>query len=499
MSSLNRISLGALSGLGKNFTNIFVNIIALPIYLTFWNVELYGAWIIVLTIHSFLKLPALSYQEYLGSEFLKLGKNNKIEISKILYGSIFIIIIYFLVNFFLIYIIFNHTDFILLFSKNNFILEKIKIAILILYGCEILSFVNGVITRALYPFNYYPKLNFLGLIISIIIPLIQILSLSLGFKIIGLCIITAIIVNFFNIILIIYLNQLLIKEKIRFYKYNLIENFKHLKNSTFLILGKTSELFKNEGIRIILVPFLGNFLMVNYSIMKTASNLMRSFFNSILNSLIIEFIDYINQKNKIKFQNTYLIIYFLNCLIITTSVFFLQTIAPPLFEFWTKNKILFDNVLFASFSIAFIIMIFYSPSLMILKGKNLFKEDFTISIITSTIFVFISIISINNIGLRGMGFSLIILEIFSCLLVLYYSFNWLKKNFIQFDYKILGLSFIDIIITSIFIFVLIISDIKQIFVIFTYLLIKILIVKIFWGFFLNHQKKWFFNYKKNDF
>ena len=239
--------------------------------------------------------------------------------------------------------------------------------------------------------------------------------------------------------------------------------------------------------------------MVNYSIMKTASNLMRSFFNSILNSLIIEFIDYINQKNKIKFQNTYLIIYFLNCLIITTSVFFLQTIAPPLFEFWTKNKILFDNVLFASFSIAFIIMIFYSPSLMILKGKNLFKEDFTISIITSTIFVFISIISINNIGLRGMGFSLIILEIFSCLLVLYYSFNWLKKNFIQFDYKILGLSFIDIIITSIFIFVLIISDIKQIFVIFTYLLIKILIVKIFWGFFLNHQKKWFFNYKKNDF
>ena len=499
MSSINRISLGALYGLGRNFTSIFINIIALPIYLSFWNIETYGTWIIVLAINSFLKLPLFSYQEYLGNEFLKIGRNNKIEISRILYGSIFIGIIYFFIILILIYLLLNFTDFIFLFGKNNFIIEEIKLAILIYFGCEIFSVVNGVIIRALYPFYYYPKLNFLGLIISIIIPLIQILSLTLGFKIIGLCITSFIIINLINIILFIYLFKLLLKEKIRFFEYNLINNFNHLKKSTFLILGKTAELFKNEGIRIILVPFLGNVLMVNYTVIRTASNLMRSFFNSILNSLLIEFIDYINQKNKIKFQNTYYILYFLTSLFITTSAFFLQTIAPPLFELWTKNNISFDNVLFASFSIAFIIMVFYSPSLMILKGKNLYKEDFNISLITSAIFTLISIIFIKNIGLRGMGFSMIILEILSCLLIFFYSFDWLKKNFIQFNYKVLLLSFIDIVITSIFIFILIISNLDQIFTIISYLLIKILIVKIFWSLFSSKQKKMVFKYKKNVF
>jgi len=61
------------------------------------------------------------------------------------------------------------------------------------------------------------------------------------------------------------------------------------------------------------------------------------------------------------------------------------------------------------------------------------------------------------------------------------------------------LSFIDIVITSTFIFILIISNLDQIFTIISYLLIKILIVKIFWSLFSSKQKKMVFKYKKNVF
>ena len=110
MSSLNRIVSGAFSGWTRNFSNIIIAIFSLPIYLSFWSLDLYGTWILILTIISFLKVPIFSYQEYLGQEFLKLGKKNKIEIAKILYGSIIIIFIYSVLLIFLTYLILNFTN-----------------------------------------------------------------------------------------------------------------------------------------------------------------------------------------------------------------------------------------------------------------------------------------------------------------------------------------------------------------------------------------------------
>ena len=77
MSSLKRIISGTISGLVRNFSNIIIHILSLPIYLTFWSIKLYGVWILLLTVVSILKVPLYSYREYLGNEFLKLGKKIK--------------------------------------------------------------------------------------------------------------------------------------------------------------------------------------------------------------------------------------------------------------------------------------------------------------------------------------------------------------------------------------------------------------------------------------
>ena len=489
MSSLNRILTGSLSGFGKNFFIIFLNIAALPIYLTFWNVETYAIWIIILTINSFLKLPIFAYQEYLGNEFLKLGKKKKIEISQILFGSIIIVIIFFLISLFAIYIILNFTNINNLIKTNNDMLQDIKNAIIILYTSEIIGYSVGIITRALYPFYYYPKLNFIGLIISIIVSVSQILFLTFGFNIIGLSIVTFIVTNCINLFYLIYLFKLIKKEKIKFYKYNIIENLNHCKKSGFLIVGKISEMIKNEGARLILVPFLGSILMLNYVVMRTANNIMKSFFFSFINSFMIEFIDYINEEKKQKFHISYTVLYLLMCLIITTSAFFFQIIAPTLFRFWTKNSIPFDNILFASMTITFLIMVFYYPGVMILKGKNLYKQDFIISIITSLIFIVISIFLIDMFNLRGVGFSLIIIEIISCILIFYTANYWLKENFVQFNTNIISISLVDLIGTTVFIFLYIVLEDNQIHIIIIYLLSKSIIIKFFWSNILSNQKK----------
>ena len=204
---------------------------------------------------------------------------------------------------------------------------------------------------------------------------------------------------------------------------------------------------------------------------------------------MIEFIGYINEEKKQKFHISYTVLYLLMCLIITTSAFFFQIIAPTLFGFWTKNSIPFDNILFASMTITFLIMVFYYPGVMILKGKNLYKQDFIISIITSLIFIMISIFLIDMFNLRGIGFSLIIIEIISCILIFYTANYWLKENFVQFNTNIISISLVDLIGTTVFIFLYIVLEDNQIHIIIIYLLSKSIIIKFFWSNILSNQKK----------
>ena len=126
----------------------------------------------------------------------------------------------------------------------------------------------------------------------------------------------------------------------------------------------------------------------------------------------------------------YTILYLIFCLIVTPFAFFLQIFAPIIFEVWTRDKIIFDTILFASLTSSFLVMVFYQPAIMIVQGKNLFKEDLLISILTSIIFVILLVFFINNYSIKGAGYSLLITELFSCLFFFYFANNWLKKKFV---------------------------------------------------------------------
>jgi len=481
MSSLNRIISGTSSGISRNFFALIVTILSLPIYLSFWTLDQYGAWILILVIISILNIPISSYQEYLGNEFLKLGKRNKIEISKILYGSTIIIFIYSVLLIFLIFFLLNFTNLLYFIKINQSLIDEASIAMIIIYLSYIIGFICGLFTRALYPFYYYAKLNWIGLIIQIVLPVCQIFFVTLGFELVELSIVTFFTLNFLQIIYFIYILKLIKKEKLTYIKFYFLNNLNHLKNSIYLIIGSLAKIFKNEGVRLILAPFLGTTQMISYVTMNTANNFMRQIFSSFTNSLLIEFIDYINNNNKDKFLYTHTILYFIFCLIITPFAFFFQMIIPIIFEIWTRDKILFDPILFASLTSSFLIMIFYNPASIILRGKNLFKEDLVISIFTSIIFILLLIFLLDTYSIKGAGYSILIIEIFSCLFFFYFANKWLKKNFISFKKEILFLSIIDLTVTVTFIFLYLLLNYFSGYIISIYMIIKFIVIFIFWN------------------
>ena len=481
MSSLSRIISGTSSGLTRNFFTLIITALSLPIYLSFWSLDLYGTWILIITIITILKIPIFSYQEYLGNEFLKLGKKNKKEISRILYGSAIIIFIYSIILISLIFLLLNFSNLLHFFKIDKSVVNEAKKVIIILLFADLLGVINGLYTRVLYPFHYYPKLNWIGLIIVVTIPVCQIFSVTLGFGILGLSIVTLFTENFLNIIYFIYLKKMIIKEKISFIKFNFIKNLNHFKNSFYLVIGKLTRVFRETGVRLILAPLLGTIQMISYVAIKTASNFMAQIFSSFTSSLLIEFVGYINEKDKDKFLHSYTILYLIFCLIVTPFAFFLQIFAPIIFEVWTRDKIIFDTILFASLTSSFLVMVFYQPAIMIVQGKNLFKEDLLISILTSIIFVILLVFFINNYSIKGAGYSLLITELFSCLFFFYFANNWLKKKFVTFRNKIIVVPITDLTITIILIFSYLIFNNSSEHIIIIYIITKLIVILIFWN------------------
>ena len=323
MSSLKRIISGTISGLVRNFINLIIIFISLPIYLTFWDVEQYGIWVLIFSIVGFLKLPIFTYQEYLQNEFLKIGKLKKFEISKLIYGSIFLtsVVLGFILLLTIIIFEFSFTMKFLNIDEKYF--NVIQISIFLILSSEIIGYITGIYSRALYPFNYYPKIHWIGLLIVIFIPAFQLISLNYGFKIIELSILTFVSTNLINFIFLFYLAKIFKKENIKYKGLFIKHNFNHFINSFYLLFGNLITLLKNEGSRLVMVPFVGAIQLVAYVTMKTANNILKQLFNSFTNSLLIEFSAYINEKNKKKFIKTYtFIIAILSIVIIPIAFFF---------------------------------------------------------------------------------------------------------------------------------------------------------------------------------
>jgi len=75
--------------------------------------------------------------------------------------------------------------------------------------------------------------------------------------------------------------------------------------------------------------------------------------------------------------------------------------------------------------------------------------------------------------IRGAGYTLIIIEILTGIFYFYYSYKWLDKNFIRFNFNIIILTLLDLLISIIFIFIISLNKINTYYVINLFIIFKI--------------------------
>ncbi len=76
MSTAARLISGSVASWAQIGVKMASQIVLVPIYLNYWDVKTYGVWLAIQGIMSALSMLDLGHQNFMGYEFLRIGRQN---------------------------------------------------------------------------------------------------------------------------------------------------------------------------------------------------------------------------------------------------------------------------------------------------------------------------------------------------------------------------------------------------------------------------------------
>ena len=333
---------------------VLIQILFVPIYLTFWDLNTYSEWILISTIPALLSISQLGLTSYGSNLIVILTKQNKLNkanftLQNIIYfTSLFVLIvasIILILNFFL--------NFQKTFNITSLDQTEFFFTLLFILG-KYLILSNATFLCGLYRINHKFHISIYIKTFFVVTEIMLIgLVLILGGEILEVSFI-----SFLNYLISLFFICILVKKEFKWLK---IINFKNI-NLLFIkkifypsisfMTGGVNKGLIAQGTIIFLNYFSNDILIVFYNSLRLIINGTRQLLNIILNSFQPEItIDYAKKKmDKISFQLKSLLKYnfYLSTIFLIIIIMFIK---EP-FLIWTKNELPWDFNFFIIFIIA---------------------------------------------------------------------------------------------------------------------------------------------------
>lgn len=455
MSTTGRLISGSLASWTKISINFLTQLLFVPIYLTYWDGELYGLWLALQAAVSIFQMLDFGHIEYLGFEFLKIGRNNHEDLKYQLWSGFKFAIIVSLFELTIIgsVIYFDLISWILdesLINENR--LQELSILFFLMYFSWVIGkYLGGIIQRALYPFGYFPRVNWWSVVISLATYVAPVIAVVLGAGLLttGMVMITTDLV--FSIVYYIDLIYLLRKKKLWIYSVGWKSGFKDYINSLMLSGKSLLEKFRQDGIRVILVAFVGGTGVATFSTIRTSANVLLQGLGTVTNPLMPELMHFLNEKDQKKTEASFSIVWTV-ILLLCPFVIFLQLFIEPLYKIWTRGELVFNPLLFAMFSSSVLVYGLAQPAIAVARGNNQLKVQLTISILSATIVLGGMYLLVPVIEINGAGIALLFSEIFTLAGYYYFTKQWFKTKKMKWPEQLFNISFTSVIISLLAIF-----------------------------------------------
>ncbi|MET0637342.1 MAG: lipopolysaccharide biosynthesis protein [Chitinophagaceae bacterium] len=433
MSTTRRVVSGSIASWLRIGITMLSQLILVPIYLTYWDVQTYAIWITVQALLTVISVFNQGHQTYLEFKFLKEGEKNKETISADLWSGLAAGAL----------IGFSEIGLVLIFITTGIASELLGIAsvrdqqivhdggLLLLIQISIWSTftsLTGLIARSLSPFGYYSRMGWWQVWAGLVQTFVPVIAVTLGAGLLTTGMILALATVIGSIPQLIDISRLLKRIGINYSKPSFPRAFKNFTRSIVLSARSLLENFRQQGVRIVLSPLVGAAALVGFSTTRTAANIALQGLNTITNPLMPELMRFLNNRDQDKTEASFSTVWLIVLALLTPGFIILQYFIGPLFRIWTKGQVEFQPLLFAQLSFGVLVFAVAQPAMAVLRGNNLLRPQLLISLVAAVTAVGGMFILVPMFGINGAGTALLLAEIFATAGYRIVARDWLKEN-----------------------------------------------------------------------
>ncbi|MVN77240.1 hypothetical protein GO988_12970 [Hymenobacter sp. HMF4947] len=436
MSTASRLISGSAASWAQIAVTMISQMALVPIYLSHWSVVTYGIWLAIQALVSIASTLDFGHQEFLGYEFLRIGRDNRPELSKYLWSGASVGLLISLGQLALL-IGFLATGILpsLLGKADSMDPALIREAglVLVLQGIAWLlsTSITGLVFRALAPFGYYPRMAWWNLCSSIVSGLAPVVAVVLGADLLLAGWVMAITTVVLSIPIYIDLFRLLRREQIPFCKPSAklgAHNFLH----SLAVSGKwLLENARQQGVRVVLAPLAGAAGLTAFSTMRTGANVALQGLNTVVNPLMPELMRFLHQRDQTKIESAFGTVWFVLVAVLAPAVVLVQAFVEPLYLLWTRGRVPFNPLLFASLSLSVLVYAVAQPGIAVVKGNNLLKPQLLLSTIAALLVVGGVYVLVPRFGILGAGMALVAAEVAAAFGYRRVALRWLQQHELQ--------------------------------------------------------------------
>ncbi|HMN13697.1 MAG TPA: hypothetical protein PKD55_15390 [Bellilinea sp.] len=449
MSSIQKIFSASLASWIRIGVTVAAQIISVPVFLHHWGSETYGIWLFVQGSVSLVTIIDVSYQNYLGYEFLKTGHQRIRRLSELFSSALPIAFISSFTCLIITLLVLNLNALPGAINMDTALFFEFKVCFLIsLVTWVATSAVGGIIGRSLYPFGHYPLLAWAGTLYNIMSSIAPLIAVSAGANLITATIVASATTVLYNAGLMSILVPLARKCQLFSGKIDVRDGFSIYLKSMTLALQAGIDLFRQQGTRLVLAPLAGISSMTEFSTMRTGANFALQGLGTITGPIMPELMRFLVARDQARMEGAFALVWLVLCAVLLPAIVIVQWLMPWLFPIWTHGKIGFDPWLFGMLSMGVAVYALAQPAAAILMGNNIVRTQLAISLLAGLVAVGGMALTVPWVGIRGAALALLAAEGVSLGITVAAARRWLAGQGLRWPSHAFGVAAASVLCTA---------------------------------------------------
>jgi O-antigen/teichoic acid export membrane protein len=429
-------------GTGLTLAGVAIGIVgqiaSVPIYLSRWDAQTYGVWLVMQGMLGYLSIFSTAYHQYTYAEVLKNGPRASDAVRTIYWSSLWVAYLIAAAEFGAVLTLAPQAVSAALepaVPSGATDIAATVLHVLILYTVlNLITMPFGALTsRTMSIHGYYPVSAAWGLVRRALALIAPVAAVALGADLVtaGQVLIAAhalvalpSLVYWFNLA---QRFGLLARQKVDWRM-----GFMNVLYSLPLAGQAFIDSLRQQGFRILLGAYVGATSVTALATTRTLANVLQQGLGTITGPLLPELMRYVVDRDQDRMEGAFAIVWLAVFTLLMPGILLLSMLAEPIFIFWTRGAVDFDPVLFVTLLAVVAVYASMQPATAILQGQNRVAWIVSASVAAALVLGALSLLLIQPFGLRGAGFALLGAELCALAVVVMGAVRSLEQSGLHF-------------------------------------------------------------------